>query len=601
MASQQEHNLNVISLDELVKNYLIDVGAPNNAKYNQYFVWAGRAVDELNWDVMRKFKQVYLVVDPTTKSAKLPSDMIQYVTVGLRNQVNEIISLAYDPSLVVGDIEQPEQEACCSDCGCDKEICYAVSNTTLKETEVTIPTARTQCTYTVVILDTHIRTGLSPIITYPYTISQVVSAGFTTIFSPVLTINNVNDYNTFYSQYIIPYQPYTVATSLGTFAYTTVTYASDYPASIVSYTKNGITTTVNHVVTNDADVEAYMNSLGWTLNVLAPQKNTFTITTYDVWSGFSYSGNKLAAQPITVAPSSCSTITEDVSYTNYCKTCTTSESTIVKECCNYGVNYSTTECEYSIELPDTRDGGFTFPLTDGIITIDGVDTAIPSCDAITDFISYMEGIGFYVSSYDPLTFYKYDSPIVYGSISSALQSLSYNFTQANCFNPVQQICTTTKICDIETEECGCPVLTNEVVNTMYSAGILNNTMFERYIHGGEIGTTWRQPWNRYGFYNIDIHKGIIQFDPFYQFDTVVLEYIAKEYVDSKDYLVPLLARDYILAYIRKCEVQRKPNTPLYEREDARKVCRAEKRNLMQRLNPIRYAEFKQIMDTTPKP
>jgi hypothetical protein len=58
MTDNQEHPINMITLDELCKQYLIDVAAPTNAKYNSYFNWATRAVTELEWDVLQKFRQV---------------------------------------------------------------------------------------------------------------------------------------------------------------------------------------------------------------------------------------------------------------------------------------------------------------------------------------------------------------------------------------------------------------------------------------------------------------------------------------------------------------------------------------------------------------
>jgi len=870
-----EHNLNMITLDELCRQYMIDINAPTNSGYNSYFNWATRAVTELEWDVLQKFRQVYLVIDSATKSAKLPDDLVQYTRVALKNQVGELTDLALNPNLVIGDIEQPECDNPCPECGCDLELCSAVSNVVLTETAVTIATPVVQCDYSVTLLFGQVG-GICVNPIFPFTFISVAVDGFTSAVTTV--VNNLGEYGAVVDSFTIsdlPLSRVILGTNSGGGGFNcsqAVTYYSDYPMTIISYEKNGVTVLDGTVVANYDELSAYMAQLGWTgitnsgclnatnsvtlplqrctystggfpfifnnfsitlggafqfitgsyttvdqivnvlnalvtgagyfykisnstfgaiinsatanyfgnLNATPPSgyttstntnrwdisgftfplssasviidgvtytnnvamanstalvawlntltttaqgiftllsptlirinhysqyfNSTFTypttsvtatingvvytsstpmanvsavvawlntlgvgafgiyinggepttiyylglqnwtlfsatwgggggggsvtsnagscafnlvtdlegcfdIPTYefvisnsnDTWGAFNIESQTTAHQQAVSLNSSCAVATVDQTYTNYCRTCTDSQGNITKECCNYGGQFIN-ECSYEIVLDDTIGGGFAFPLTDGVITINGVDTAIATMAGITNLVTYLEGLGFYVTSVEQLILRKTLSANVYGTISSVLQSVTQTFTSSNCLTmEIAQSCNTEKICFVETKECGCPVLTNEVVNTMFNAGLINNTMFQRYIHGGEIGTTFRQPFNRYGFYNVDLNKGIIQFDPYFRFDTAVLEYIASDYVDSKNYLVPLLCRDYILAYIRKCEVQRKSNVPLWEREDARKACRAAKHNLVMRLNPIRYAQLKQVIDTTPQP
>lgn len=136
-----------------------------------------------------------------------------------------------------------------------------------------------------------------------------------------------------------------------------------------------------------------MTSIGWSLNDLAPTIQTYYINNSpDTWGGFDVTGD-LTERSIVVTPTSCSVASVDIEYTNYCRTCTTSENTIVRECCNWGGQF-VNECDYGITLESTRDGGFEFPLTDGIITINGLDVAIATMNGINDLIDYLEGLGF---------------------------------------------------------------------------------------------------------------------------------------------------------------------------------------------------------------
>lgn len=588
-----------ISMNELVSQYLIDIGAPNNNMYNSCLNWAIRGYAELEWDVLKKFKRVYLPVDSTTKTATLPTDFVQYTRIALHNQVNELIDLGYDPNLVVGDIEALECH--CDDCGCTDEVCYAVSNTVLTETTAVISTPVVQCDYSVTLLFGQ-RQGLCANPIYPFTFISVTIDGFTT---PITTVvANNTEYQAVLTSLAIPNIPTSrgiIGTNFGGGAFTcstTVSYYTDYPMTIISYVKNGVTIGDGTIVADQAELTAYMLTLGWTLNDLAPNPNTYVIAnSNDTWGAFNIESQTTAHQQAVVLNSSCSTSNVDVTYTNYCRTCTTSENTIIRECCNWGGQF-VNECDYGIIFTDTRLGGFEFPLTDGIITINGLDVSIGTMDGISDLISYLEGLGFFITSVDPLMLRKTLSADSYGTISSVLQGITETFTESNCLNmEIVKTCNTETICNTTVAECGCVTLNDEIVNTLSNAGIINNTMYMRYINGGEIGTTWRQPYNNYGFYNVDVHKGIIQLDPYFRFDTIVLEYYANEEVKSKDFLVPVLARDYILSYIHKCSIQRKNNVPLYQIQQAQKQCWSDKHNLKLRWQPARYAQIKEINNT----
>ena len=604
MAEEPQNISRYTSLDDIVKLYLIQVGAVNNARYNQYMTLAQLAYQELEMDVLKKFTYRYLPVDSATKTVAIPDDMLQYTMIGFVNQVGEVIELSYDPKLVFR--QEVLSPVChCDECGCTDEVCSTISNVVLSETVVTIPTPLVQCDYSVTLLFGQLE-GLCANPTFPFTFTSVTIDGFTTTIGTV--VNDLTEYEAVIDALNISNIPSNVAvigTNSGGGGFVcsqTISYYTDYPMTVINYVKNGVTVTDGTVVANLAELDAYMLALGWTRNTLSPSAQTYVISnSNDTWGAFNIESQTTAHQQAVTLNSSCSTVTVDETYTNYCRTCTNASGDIVRECCTYGGQFIN-ECDYSIELPPSvrGGGGFSFPLTDAVITIDGTDTTIASMDGITYLIDYLIGIGFYVTDIEPLILRKNLSANVYGSISSVIQDLSFDFTSSNCLSmEIAQTCNTETICNVPIKECGCVVMNDKEINTLYNANIINNAMYNRWINGGDISTTYLQPYNLYGFYNVDVHKGIIQLDPFFPYDTIYLEYYGSSEVSTKNFAVPLLAREFILSYIHKMANLRKGNVPRGELEYFKKECRAAKHNLRLRWQPPREKQIIDLLKTPP--
>lgn len=872
MAEEPYNISRYTSLDDIVKLYMIQVGAVNNARYNQYMTMAQLAYQELEFDVLKKFTYRYLPVDSSTKTVAIPDDMLQYTMIGFVNQVGEIIELTYDPKLVFR--QEVLSPVChCDECGCTDEVCSTISNVVLSETVVTIPTPVVQCDYSVTLLFGQ-REGLCSSPIFPFTFISVTIDGFTSAVTTV--VNNNGEYAAVIdalsvSDILLPMTIRGTNSGGGSFVCaTTISYYTDYPMTIVSYVKNSVTVLDGTVVANYSELSAYMATLGWTgitesgcvnatnsvtlplqkctystggfpftfnnfsitlggafqfitgsyttvdqivnvlnalvtgagyfykissstfgaiinsatanyfgnLNATAPTGYTtntntsrwdisgftfplssasviidgvtytnnvamadstalvvwlntltttaqgiftllsptlikiahyeqakdivatypttsvsatingvvytsntpmanvsavlnwlntlgvgafgiyinggepitiyylglqnwtlfsatwgggsaggsvttnggscafnlitdlegcFDIPTYefvisnsnDTWSDFIIESQSVSAQQVVVLNSSCSTVTVDETYTNYCRTCTDSQGNITKECCNYGGQFIN-ECDYEIQLDASKSGGFGFPLTDGIININGTDTTIATMNGINDLVDYLEGLGFYITSTSPLVFKKNLSATAYGTISSVIQGVTQTFTSSNCLTmEIAKSCNTETICNVPVKECGCVTLTDKEINTLYNCNLINNTMYERWIHGGDISTTYLQPYNLYGFYNVDMHKGVIQLDPFFKYDTIYLEYYGSSEVSTKNFAVPLLAREFILSYIHKMANLRKGNVPRGELEYIKKECRAAKHNLRIRWQPPREKQIIDLIKTPP--
>ena len=87
------------TVDEILKNAIVQFGDGNNANYNKYLNYLIRGYNELGYDILKNVKRTYLSVDETTKTALIPKDYVNYVRVGFVNQVNEIVDLSYNNNI----------------------------------------------------------------------------------------------------------------------------------------------------------------------------------------------------------------------------------------------------------------------------------------------------------------------------------------------------------------------------------------------------------------------------------------------------------------------------------------------------------------------
>lgn len=96
--------------------------------------WALRGVNLLEWDVSTNYKRVYLGVDTSTMTVKLPDDCVSVISVGTINSNNEFMPLVYNDKIVI----TPETVSCdnephCS-CGCTDELCYSIGQSNFETT-----------------------------------------------------------------------------------------------------------------------------------------------------------------------------------------------------------------------------------------------------------------------------------------------------------------------------------------------------------------------------------------------------------------------------------------------------------------------------------
>ncbi len=440
MASTNDNRQIYITLDEVIKSALTDIGEDSPHLYARFKTWSIRGLKELNYDVLSNTKQLYLPVDASTHSAMLPNDYVNWTRVGVITQGNEIQDLAHDPNLVYTPIEEegcdPLTEHC--SCGCSDPLCAAITNSTTTTEDVVINGTTYQKTTTVCTNDagTIIGRVCEPVVTNP---SQECTY--------TIDVNSMN-----------------------------------FPAKDVYLTKNGAPVTIGYVDDSDVMVE-YMSELGFSL---VP----FTLTFYiedssDVWTTLTYTGT------------------------------------------------------------DTSEGG-----------------------------------------------YNYNEVFI------------IEFEQSDCATPtptVETVCYDTILCQTETKPCGCPVLNNEVVNTIQEWSTLFMEFIQRDLHGMDWQKALKQPLSWFGYFNVFPNQGVIQLDEHYPFDTVYLQYYTSGDVDGGTFQVPVMAQEALAAYIKYKFVFNKTNTSAFDKKLYQKAWYNEKWKLHQRNNPFRIAGYLDVQRQYPRP
>ena len=603
-----------ITLDEVVKQYLIDIDAVDTKNYNRAINHAMRGYNELEWDVLKKFTARILPVNATTKTVTLPEDFVQYTRIGFKNQVGEVIDLTYDPNLVT---EITPQDCHCNECGCNDEVCASTTKYALTKSEIVLPTEQKVCDYaTTIEFKTEIcdyRTIVS--LSFPLTLNSYTKNGVTTDLDIVCN-NAAEQEAALVSIGLAKSNPTTYIASTTYDYWTTISYTNQlgnpstyffqqincstdnayygFPFTVTSLLIDGETSVTNKLITTQQEFEGFFEALGFNVNSTKVISVTDTATVY---TNVTVTDNKGEETTIYLLPRSCTLQTNDVTYEQKVTTCLSGNKVTTETCAPVLINSTVDLYDYAVDFS----GALGLP-TEVLYSKDGEEYSLGVIDTLDELYTELIALGWGLVSYDDAIMVLIGSENVWGDfefIDTPLLVTPDTILEYQSLDIVEK-CSTQIVCELEVKECGCIVPTDEVINTLYAANLIDNAMFQRYVHGGEISTTWRQPMNAYGFYNVDVHKGIIKLDPYFRYDAIYLEYYTSSRIQSKDFLVPVLAREYLISYMHKMSILRKNNAPLWQIEKAQKQARAEKHNLRLRWQPIRYREIVDLFRTTTK-
>lgn len=429
-----------ITLDEIIKSALTDIGEDSPHLYARFKTWVLRGLNELQYDVLNDTKQKYLPVDAATKTAALPHDFVQWTRVGVITQGNEIQDLAHDPNLVYTPIEEegcnPITEHC--SCGCSDPLCAAISNATTTTEDVVINGVTYQKTTTVCTNDAGTIIGR--------------------ICEPVVTN---------------PERECTYTLSIETL---------QMPITDAYFTVNGAADIIGYI--DDVDI---LNEILLAKGFVSNGSNIYTITnSSDVYTSFTYTGT------------------------------------------------------------DTTEMG-----------------------------------------------YNYNEVFI------------INLTQSSCVQPtptVSTVCYDTILCATpETKPCGCPVLNDEVVNTIQQWSTLFMEFIQRDLHGMDWQKAMKQPLSWFGYFNVFPNLGVIQLDEHYPFDTVYLQYYTANEADGGSFQVPVMAQEALAAYIKFKYTFNKTNVSGFDKKLYQKAWYNEKKKLHQRNNPFRFAGYLDVARQYPRP
>lgn len=600
-----------ITLDEIAKGAMIDCGEDNDALYQKFLHWAIRGTNELTYDAFKNFKRVLVPVQTKLtntglKYAVLPDDFVNYISVSLINSCGEQLPLTYNPTMVA-DFTEPADADCHCDCGCTDAMCEEAREYTVETIDSVVVTPTKQCTYTTTIHSFYDfqAIGLVPVCNtgYPYTINTI-TFGTGSPITVGVTVNNGQEKLDLINSYVLGTTE-TFAMNVTDGCSNTYdhnyhgVYATVFPFTIDSYTKNGTTVTTGTLIANETQLDNYyVNSLGWTKTA----QYTYELTTSsDVWGKFTttYTNVNVTIDVDNfVEETSCAINNVSDTYTNTKKSIVNANGDVTMETCIYGIVPITEQNNYYIDLTGY---GIAYPLTDGIINKNGDDIAMPTINSPAEMIDYFNSIGFLQMTAD-LSFGISATTDVYTTFSSVDNSLSIDFTStATKQSAVAQTCTTEKICDVPVKECGCLEINDTIINTLVGCNCISGGTFDRYLYNCNYYATLKVPDNCWGYYNVDIYSKKVYLNPSFHEDAVLLTYYSAYESDSTQSLVPVQAQEALQAYIIWKYMWNKKNVGLGEKQRLEKYYYNEKHKLKQRLTPIRLDEILQVMRMNPRP
>ena len=508
-----------ITLDSAIKGYLIRKGESNSALYNKNLSLAIDCINELGYDVFKHFKEEILCVDQSTLTAKLPDDFVEYTKVGLINNNSEFIPLTYNDLMVSTDV--PTQECHC-DCGCSSPICESITSEV--DTPVSLITQVKQCSYIVNF----------NVVSFPYTI---------------LTAN----------------------------------------------TSDGVKQ-IQQTFTDFTGLDALFISLGWTVNSGTGMYEIDNSAT--VWAQFNLSGS----QTIYVNEASCVVNSVTNTYTNTVKVKVNQDKSITKQTCLWGIASIPTLINSYITIGGSN---LSFPFTNVHYIKNGLTTNVSNIATQNDLINFFTGLGFSIlidtdinvkfrtTSTDTWQFFGYTDSGTHARLIGFLNQAPQN-------QIAEQKCHTETICFVEeVKPCGCVTVSDATVNVLTQLNILNNQAYQRWLNGGSLYQTLAIAGNVWGYFKIDKAKGIVMFDKYWYQKGIYIQYYSANQVDSGDYLIPVQAKDAVMAYLNYASKMWKDNVSMPEKELAAKMWNTEKNNLKQYLNPFTEQDLLDIWRQTP--
>lgn len=589
-----------LTLDSIVKNYLLSAGEETDRLYNKALHYAIKGVNQFAKDIYGNETHL-LAVDSDTKQAEFPEGIANWVNVGFVNQVNEFVPLTYNPNLVF----TPKRKACHCPCECDGTGCTLTTpEATYGTTTMLTPQRQAvyisnvifdfeTCDYTLDLNGSSIQTIVSykkngitttvnePIADLSALQTYMASLGFSVTGDPLI-FENTNE-TSLWQNIITDDGTGTLTTHSMTESNCSTSAGRMYPFTINSITRDGETINTNTFITNITQLEAYWEAFDFVFDA-------YTITSEPTsveWESFTINSVTGIETVIYFQPTEQEFVDIEVEYQTKEIVCTDGDNITREICAPAYVDNIEPRFDWSVTLAD-----LTFPQSAIVIMNDAALPAV-TIDSQEELDDYMRSLGFsrgYNANAGEVNYFIVNTINTFTSISVGdeflfVQDLEYPTRL------VEEQCQTQSDC-VPVAECGCPVYNNATINTLTDWGYCFGAAFvQRYINGGDIGQQLAIPNNYFGYFNVDVLNGIIQLNPDYPYDTVAFIGMPAQPVTSHEYLILSPLEEPLKWWIRKSFLDFKLSVPKNARDEARREYAVARHNAIKQIYPLRIPTF----------
>lgn len=491
--------MNYIKVSDVVKELSVARKDNNRVEYLSYLILSKQVLKDLRIKYLNDYKRVYLPVNPSTNTVRIPFDFYRFRTISVLQmcpdafgkQTEKVIPLTLNPYI---NITPQEPIVCESSCNCEinHPVCQELANYELIEEDVNVtldsspPVAGTRQT----ILRTCANGDVIKEVTEP--VQKWVEG------------NQVCDYAI----------EMNITVSICSYELDIEDFDFANPNFVVSFNLNGFTAT-SAPMNSLPELTTFMESYGWT------HESAFVYTlenSNDIYSDFSFSG----------------AFGEEFYSVN--RTCTDGNLlqfpyTII----SYVKNGETVEPSPPAEISDQADLDDFFEDL-GFTKVDDTHYSITETEDV--FFSVLIETG--------------DSPS---------EEVTINFTQSNCTRPLvnagyENQLFTDILCNVDLKDCGCIAESQSNITKIVSCC----SPYLQCCQTGEI-TGWKgwgfvpsccptnseQPYNRFGTYALDERNYLIYLDSV-NATRVLLAYDSDGSCES-EYLIPDFTMDALKAGI----------------------------------------------------
>lgn len=332
-------------------------------------------------------------------------------------------------------------------------------------------------------------------------------------------------------------------------------FSNVFPFWIYSYTKNGSQVSVNTIINDQTELDAFFTSIGFTnsggnIYTLSDSSDVWGEVDYGIYDPSSVDYNPIPVLFDTGSPSSCETIE-------------------------------------ALQYPVT----ITSYIKNGVVVIDGT-----VCADELAVMTHMAALGFTLTGENTYTITQTTDTYTSITFADAIGSLTELFIQSGCTNisdsSVQLITKDSTMCNVPVKSgCNCIIESEEVIETITKCcGSLLECCIQAICDTPTI-----KVWNPAGQYQIDEKRGIIWLNSDFGADKVLVCYYNDGAASNGEYFIPDFGVDAMLKGIYAKSLEMKERVSISEKKYANARYEKAKDDLYEFMNPMVLAEISRAM------